>query len=273
MLYDCHTHTIHSDGKNSTAEICASAIKKGVGGITVTDHANMNFYMERDTYKKINESIKSAEEAKEKFGGQLNILTGVELGEYTIAPKKAEEILSLDCFDAILCSVHFVPQAGWSLAYNRIDFQNNMTTNEEINEYLDLYLDLLSETVDAFDFDILAHIHCPVRYISGKWGRKSNIMLFEEKIARILQKIIKRDIALELNTARLFDERGSCNFHLDEILTLYRKLGGRMVTLGSDAHSKEGIANNFSSAALLLKKCGFNSIFYFEKRKAKEIII
>ena len=273
MLYDCHTHTTHSDGKNSTIEMCTSAIEKGLGGITVTDHANMNFYMERDTLKNIKESIKSIEEIKEKFRGQLNILRGVELGEYTVAPKKAEELLSLNCFDAILCSVHFVPKAGWSLAYNRIDFRNYMTRDEEINEYLDLYFDLLSETVDAFDFDVLAHIHCPVRYISGKWGRKSNIMLFEDKISRILEKIIKRNIALELNTIRLFDEEGSCNFCLDKILALYKKLGGSMVTLGSDAHSKEGIAKNFSSAALLLKKCGFNSICYFEKRKAKEILI
>ena len=146
------------------------------------------------------------------------MLRGIELGEYTVAPKKAEEVLALNSFDAILCAVHFVPKAGWSMPYNRIDFQNAMLKDEEINEYLDYYFDLLSETVDAFDFDILAHIHCPVRYISGKWGRKSNIMLFEDKIAKILEKIVKRNIALEINTVYLRDKDGNYNFSLDKIL-------------------------------------------------------
>lgn len=270
MYYDCHMHTTNSDGKNTVHEMCVSAIEKGVSGITITDHADMNFYMERDTLNRIKASIEDVTSAREEFGDKLKILKGIELGEYTIAPKMAEEVLSLNCFDAVLCSVHFVPKAGWSLSYNRIDFQNNMTTDDEINEYIDYYFDLLSETVDAFDFDILAHIHCPVRYISGKWGRKSDIMLFEDKICGILEKIIKRNIALELNTVRLKNEEGKYNFSLDKILSLYKQLGGKMVTFGSDAHNEAGVGRNFDEARALLKECGFDSVYYFENRKPVE---
>lgn len=272
MLYDCHTHSTNSDGKNSIDELCLSAIEKSMSGITITDHADMNFYNERNTYERIKNSIKETEDAKEKYKGKLKVFKGIELGEYTVSPKKADEVLSLNAYDAILCSVHYVPKGGWFLAYNRIDFQNNMT-DDEMYEYIDYYFDLLSETVDAFDFDILAHIHCPVRYITGKWGRKSNIMLFEDKICAILEKIIKRNIALELNTVRFKDQNGNYNFSLDKILCLYKELGGKMVTLGSDAHNKDGVGRSFDDALSLLKMCGFSIYYYFENRKPIEIAI
>ncbi len=273
MFVDCHTHSTNSDGRNSVDELCLSAIEKGIGGILITDHADMNFYNERNTYERIKKLIADVSKAKAKYDGKLKILTGIELGEYTIAPQKAEEVLSLGGFDAVLCSVHYVPKAGWFLAYNRIDFRQFMQTDEEINEYISLYFDLLSETVDAFDFDILAHIHCPVRYITGKWGRNSDIMIFEDKIRIILEKIIKRNIALELNTVYLKDDKGKYNFSLDKILCMYKELGGKMVTLGSDAHEEESVGENFSEAMSLLKMCGFDSFYYFENRKPKEILI
>lgn len=273
MFFDCHTHTVNSDGKNTVWDMCDSATNKGISGITITDHANINFYKDLDTFNKIKQSIADTTEAKEKFRGKLKVLKGIELGEYTYAPKKADEVLSLGCFDAVLCSVHLVPKAGWSLAYNRIDFSDPSISDNDINEYIKLYFDLLSETVDCFDFDILAHIQCPARYITGKFGRKTNVMLFEEKIGEILEKIIKRNIALEINTAWFCDDFGNINFQTEEILKLYKSLGGKMITLGSDAHTESAVARNFSEASALIKKCGFNSLCYFENRQPREILM
>ena len=272
MLFDCHSHSLRSDGESTVDELCAKSIEKGLDGLMITDHANMNYYNEKNTYESMIRSLADTEQAQEKYRGRLKVLKGIELGEYGVAPKKAEEVLSIGGYDAILGSVHLVPKAGWSLTYNRIDFRCTMT-DEQIYEYIDCYFDLLSETVDAFDFDILAHIHCPVRYITGVWGRESNIMLFEDKICGILEKIVKRDIALELNTAYLIGKDGKCNFSLDKILTLYKQLGGKMVTLGSDTHNTENVARNFLDATKLLKACGFESAYYFENRCPKEYLI
>jgi len=273
MFYDCHMHTTNSDGRNSTLEMCESAIEKGLDGIIITDHADMNFYNERNTYERIKKSMNYISIAQKKYEGKLNVLKGIELGEYTIAPKKAEEVLSLNCFDAVLCSVHYVPKAGWFLAYNRIDFSDETISDDDINEYLKLYSELLSETVDCFDFDILSHIQCPVRYTTAKHKRKTDIRIYEDKICEILEKIIKRNIALEINTAVFGVDYEKYNMQSEFILNLYKSMGGKMVTLGSDAHSIAGISTNFTTAAKMLKKCGFESIYYFENRQAKEIFI
>ena len=53
MIYDSHMHTVNSDGRSTIAEMCQSAVEKGVSGIAITDHADMNFYESRDTYNRI----------------------------------------------------------------------------------------------------------------------------------------------------------------------------------------------------------------------------
>ena len=273
MLFDCHTHSTNSDGKNSVEEMCVSAIEKGIDGITITDHADMNFYNEHNIYEKIKKSMQDISDAQKKHSGKLKIFKGIELGECILAPQRAKEILNADSYDAVLCSVHYVPKAGWFMPYSKIDFQDPAITDDFIEEYIGLYFDLLSETIDICDFDILAHIHCPARYIIGKHGRECNIMIFEDKIREILKKIIDRNISLELNTARMYVDGQMRNFRLKEVLEIYKQLGGKLITLGSDAHSVPYVSNNFNLATELLKECGFNSICYYEQRKAKEVQI
>ena len=186
MLFDSHMHTTHSDGRSTVTEMCESAIAKGIAGITLTDHADMNFYESRDTYNRIKDAIANYRRAQLKYEDQLEVMCGVELGEYLYAPENAKRILNLTFYDCILCSVHLVPAARWDKPYNRIVFSED-GTDEELRDYLRLYFDLLSDTVDAFDFNVLAHIACPVRYMTTKYGRPTNVLEFEAKIREILK--------------------------------------------------------------------------------------
>ena len=44
MLCDSHMHTTNSDGRSTITKMCQTALDMGVAGITITDHADMNFY-------------------------------------------------------------------------------------------------------------------------------------------------------------------------------------------------------------------------------------
>ena len=264
MFYDSHTHTLNSDGRNTVDEMCDTAIKKGIFGISITDHADMNFFFERNTLEKINKSIADIEAAKCMFGDQLKIFSGVELGEYLYNPILAKKVLSSNEFDTILCSVHYLPDGKWSVPYNRVNFATE-GTDEENHQYIDQYFDLLLKTVSAFDFNVLAHIICPARYMTHKYGRITDIMKCKDKICLILKEIIKKQAALELNSIGLNTKPYAKQY--EEVLRLYRELGGRLITIGSDAHSAEGIAVNFDLAKQILESCGFTSYCYFEKKE------
>lgn len=264
-MFDTHMHTLNSDGKQTVDDMCLQAVEKGFGGITITDHADMNFYESRNHLERIGNGIREIAAAKEKYADRLKVLCGVELGEYLYAPENAKKILALTDYDAILCSVHLVPAARWEQPYNRIPFSED-GSDEELVDYLKLYLDLLSDTIDAFDFDILAHLSCPVRYMTGLHERKTDIMMFEPKLREILQKLIDRNIALEWNTGGLNPRFHFCNIQNDEIFALYKSMGGNLVSLGSDAHIPVGICHKFNESKESLKKLGFEYYYYFENR-------
>lgn len=44
-------------------------------------------------------------------------------------------------------------------------------------------------------------------------------------------------------------------------------MGGRMITLGSDAHLAQNASTHFDDAVKMLKEIGFDSVYYFKKRK------
>ena len=89
----------------------------------------------------------------------------------------------------------------------------------------------------------------------------------------ILEKIIKRNIALEYNTGGLNEKCHFCNVQNEELFTLYKSLGGKLVTVGSDAHHAVGIGLTFKTATDHLKKLGFDSVYYYENRKPQMIKI
>ena len=264
MLYDSHMHTVNSDGRSTVEQMCRSAVEKGVSGITITDHADMNFYESRDTYNRIKEANRQNRLAQEAWEGKLEVTCGVELGEYLYEPDSARKILGLMDYDEVLCSIHLVPAARWEKPYNRIDFAND-GTDEELIDYMRLYFDLLSDTVDAFDFHVLAHIACPVRYMTTKHGRPTDAMRFEPKIREILQKIIDRGIALEWNSAGLRQN--------EEIFALYYSMGGRLVTLGSDAHHHEDVGRGFENFRTALRSCGFTHYHYYKNGRPQPVAL
>lgn len=58
-----------------------------------------------------------------------------------------------------------------------------------------------------------------------------------------------------------------------EILKKYYKMGGRLITMASDAHIAENASNNFEKAIKAIKEIGFENICYFQNRKVNKIKI
>ena len=58
-----------------------------------------------------------------------------------------------------------------------------------------------------------------------------------------------------------------------DILKRYLELGGKIITLGSDAHFAEDICSDFDTAIKELKEIGFKEITTFKNRKPSFIKI
>lgn len=266
---DMHTHSESShDSVCRIADMYTAQLAAGTEIFAVTDHFDTASYTDYDVFTPIltaRDTVRALNDAN----GNENILAGVEISEGFWYPEQIEKLLKLTDYDVIIGSVHLVKYKKLTYAYSQIDFSK--LARETVAEYLDAYFDDILTMIETTDFDILAHLTCPLRYINGKFGLGVDIAAYSVKIDEILHRIIKKGIALEVNTSS-YDTLGDF-MPAKAILQKYHDVGGYLLTLGSDAHTAENASVNFDKALEAVKKIGFDCIYFFKNRKPHKINI
>lgn len=267
--FDMHTHSNNShDGKFSVTDMAKSAKINGIDGICITDHCDVFLAGIENVEYHTQKSVKEAIAADNKYG--VRVLHGVEIGESWWNKEFANKMLNFCNYDAIIGSVHSIDCENWNMPYSRIDFSG--WSDDELYSFMSIYFDNMNKMLDFLDCDILAHLTCPLRYINGKYGKNIDLLRFCGEINDILGIIIKRRIALEINTSET-DRALNATMPYEWIIDMYVKLGGNIVTIGSDAHIASDVGKGFDKAMEILKKIGLKSYFYFENRKPIECFL
>ena len=248
--------------------MCLAAINAGFSGISITDHYNADSCISGSTYSKILASVGEARLLKEKYSSQLAIFTGIEVGEGFRKPDYTTRLLNAIKPDIVIGSVHDVFMNNMPRNLSRMDF--SALTDEEAYEVIKVYFAELVRVATETDYDVLAHLTLPLRYTNGKYGKKLTLDAFSKDIEKILSIIIKKEKALEINTSE-FDHQLFDFMPGKDILRKYYGMGGRLITIGTDAHKSENIAVGFNEAKALLKEIGFDSYYYYKKRKPVKI--
>ncbi len=265
-MYDCHIHSINShDGRESIEDICKHAIKIGLSGIAISDHTLPQPYG-FEIYENIKKSIEETRLFAEKYKGKLTVITAFESDDRT-APDGLKPFYDMNP-DFVLGSVHstMIFEHHFShTPYKSLYDQSDIIPDEIIEEFLVLYYKTLEKKAGE-DIDSIAHITYPFRYLNGTSNRNYKTEKYLHLMEPVLKKIIDTDKCLELNTsgkAKSWNEFMPDKF----ILRRYYEMGGRDLTLGSDAHGCENLAVGFKEARELLTSIGFTHATYFLKRK------
>lgn len=257
MTCDLHVHSCFSfDGTASPEEICRSARKKGVGILALTDHCDMTDGPEGiSAYLAREQELKEAWAALDRTG--LQLLYGVELGNPHEYPGRTEAFLAERKFDFILGSVHFLPDGSdiYLLPYR---------DREEIDEMFRLHFLSMQKLAAYGGFDSLAHMDYPVRKLQGKIPG-TGMLAYRKLMEPVLELLVQKNIALEINTRGTYDWQKRVGPE-DWVLQCYRRMGGRYVTIGSDAHVPGSVGAGFAEAAAALKRTGFDSYTVYKDR-------
>ena len=265
MICDMHIHSeVSHDGRESVDDIAKSCIEKRISVFAITDHCDIQEIGQTDVFGLACKSVENAIKAKEKYKDKVKVLVGIEIGEAILNLDYTNRLLNFFDFDVVIGSVHGIRYKGNDGSYSQIDFST--FTDKMLNDYMSLYFDELLETLQSIKFDIMAHLTCPLRYINGKYSRGVDSRNYEKQITKILDYIIKNQIAMEINTSGVNDDFTGLMPDL-WIIEKYKKMGGNLITLGSDAHIKERVANGFDKVIPILKDMGFDTLCYFEKRQ------
>ncbi|MBE6904455.1 MAG: histidinol-phosphatase HisJ family protein [Ruminococcaceae bacterium] len=260
MLYfDNHIHTEFSfDSQEKMENACLFALDKKMGGISFTDHFDCNYPKEERI--NLTEYKRAFDICKEKFP---NIYLGVEIAQPFENEELYKQALNFCDYDIILMSLHNNPQ------YEDFYFLDYSKLNTR--ELLERYFDILLKMVETFDFDVLTHLDYPFRYISS-FSNQPDVDEFNEQIDKILKAVIEKNKVIEVNTSNLY--KGIMRTLPEySIVERYAALGGKTVSLGSDAHCAQNIGNGFENVLTALKKCKIDNICFFEKRNRIDVEI
>ena len=287
---DFHTHcNFSTDSKATPESMLEGAIKKGLTHLCLTDHMDLDYpgtteekpLFEFDPFRyfcllsplkenypeliaKANSlhcSLYPDSVPRERF----HLSIGVELGLRPNRPdlnKRMHQLLSDYPFDFVLGSVHLL---GNEDPYYEEYWQTHAVSPKEI---LRTYFNDMLASLKGYDnFDSLGHLDYLIRYIPASLGAKDYVYgEFKEVLDEILKILIRKDKALEINTAGLV--KGLSCFHPKaEIVTRYLELGGKLLTIGSDGHSPEMIAAEFQKTEEMLAALGVKGYYVYRNRK------
>ena len=194
---------------------------------------------------------------RSEYGDLIEIAFGIEMGQPHIAWNESQDIVRSYPFDFIIASYHKVN----GLDLSKYDYSS-------AGNLLDEYLDGLEEISQTCDFDVLGHLDLPRRY-SSRQGFPVEAESRMDKVGCILENAIRRGRGIEVNTSTR--REGKAPMPGDAILSLYKKLGGSIITVGSDAHRTEDIAVPYADAENLIRAAGFTEISVFMGRKATQV--
>lgn len=269
ITYDCHMHSNFStDSTTPMIEQVKKAIALGLKGICITDHMDYEFPKEQMDSEIIytgnpfefnwSEYKKTVHQLQSEYL-DFNLLLGVECGLQATSSviEKNRELSRDKDLDYLIGSLHLVDRKD--------PYYSQFWEGQEPSFCIRRYFEQLYDNLLLFsEMDSLGHFDYIVRYAPNSFFYSP--MEYRDIIEELLHYIIRKDIALEINSSGL-KSTPHPNPHKD-ILALYKELGGEAVTIGSDAHNPEFIGYSFGQIETLLKHIGFTEYYTFQKRKA-----
>lgn len=258
MLTDYHLHTNNSfDGSQTIDQLCQAAIARGLDAIAVTDH--MDIYGDKPYGYILNceACFRDLEYAQNRYGSILSIAKGIELGQPMRNPKEAEAFLQDWPVDFIIGSIHNLEDDKdvGEYDFHKVSFDGVFTR----------YLDFLADYAENYEYDVLGHVTYPMRYYYLQNGYCPDPMRWKKQFERIFYAVIHREKGIEFNTSSLARGKGLL-LPGEDLLTLYRHMGGSILTTGSDAHVAFETGVTAVRGIQILKKLGFRYVTTFKNR-------
>lgn len=251
MFFDCHIHSTFSTDSTMLIEDAIKTSKEKGLGMIVTDHMDLNYPIEGNFIFDCNKYFLEYEKYRSD-----DFLIGIELGLRDDCIEQNKLLISSYPFDYVIGSIHVV---------DNIDiFQPGFYENRDKKESYLHYLNYMYKCIKESDFfDSLGHINYVTRY-----AKYDDAELYYDDFREIIDEILKliayREKAIEINTRRLENTVTAQNMF--NVLKRFKELGGKYVTIGSDAHRTDSIGSNFDIAHKLANEANLK-IVYFKNRE------
>ena len=263
-LADYHIHSEFSpDSQEPIEAICRRALELNMAEIAITDHCEFPM-MEKTPWPDFDKRNEEIARCRELFP-DLRIICGIELGQPYYDYPLLDKLMSEQEFDFIIGSTHH--RAA------RIDYKTIEINEDNFAELFYEYIENEKLLTDTVDFDVIGHIDYFFKYCPADIVRRHPPESFRDEFCELFEMIVKKGCGIEINCSGLRMPSVENTLPSVELLRLYKKCGGKTVTVGSDGHSLRSAFSGIAQGYENLRAAGFESVARFNKRQVEYVQI
>ena len=263
-LADDHVHSCAGsiDAPASVLELCASAVELRLARLCFTEHLDFLPALPSYGYYQITRVTRAIEEARARYGGVLEIRMGLEVEYESGYEAEIPGVLAGLPVDFILGAVHTF-RGKHFIAYR--DEGLCVLPPEELGELYRHYFAEYRRLLRAGLVDCLAHLDYPAK-VGLRTADGAPAPGYAEELDETLALAVTMGVGLEINTGKT--RVGGALAAPEAAVRRYVALGGRILTLGSDTHRREHLADGLPLGRDVLRRAGLNYQTVFRQRQA-----
>ena len=254
---DAHMHTDLSPDSTVPIDVYAeAAIEHGVAEIAITDHVDFAPGTPAYRYASFSDRERSVRDAAERWSQRgVAIRFGVEITWDSAYESEIRDHLARNAYDFVIGSVHIYRGSQYAA-----DNVAGWVAGRSIREIVAPYFDEVAAGARTGLFDAMGHIDFVKRFLVPH-VTTADLARAPELYDPMLAALVESGTALEINTSGLRTPAEE-TFPSPTIVARFHEMGGRAVTVGSDAHTAESfawaLADGYESAA----GAGFSSLAF-----------
>jgi histidinol-phosphatase (PHP family) len=251
---DTHMHTAFSPDSNVLLELyAAQAAEFGIREIAITDHVDFLPGAPAYRYFDYNVRRKVIGDAAERWAGKVAIRHGVEITYESRHEEEIGEYLRKHPFDYSIGSVHVVSDSPYARA--RIE---TFVSGKTVAEAVAPYFAEVEAAIRSGMFDTVGHLDQCKRWLRP-WFPPADFATIPASYEPLLAALVDSGTALEVNSSGLrYPEHET--YPAAWVVARFHELGGRRVTVGSDAHLPQSFAFGLEEAAEIVAAAGFDRL-------------
>ena len=251
-MFDQHVHSNFSFDSNEELENYINVSNKN--DIVTTEHLDfanpiINYEDSSINYLKYIEEITSL---NKKYSNKF--FSGIEIGYTQKSEKKIKDFLKNKNFNLKLLSIHQNENYDYMCVNKKL-----ISLEVLVKEYFEQMIQALESSIE---FNVLAHFEYGLRMIDISVIEFDN--LASVFLNKIIELIVKKEIAFEVNTKSMYKYKKENLYSY--MIEKYLKKGGKLFTLGSDAHNIKDYAYKFDEATKFLLNKNIKEIILFKDK-------
>jgi len=255
-MFDFHMHsTVSCDGHDCPAKMIAAAQKAGLREICFTDHVDDDPLGDSSSLQYRLEDYEAA--YSRLTAPDLKLRFGMEFGMLANNTAFAAQRTRERNYDFIIGSVHFADNVDVYFP----EYWEGKTVFQAERIYLQTILDCVTA---HDDFDVLGHL----TFLSKARRHPTHIPIcledHREVVTEIMKVLVSKGKGMEINTSGV--DRCGAYLPAPEYLRLFKELGGKIVTVGSDAHDAKRVGQYCHEACRIVQDI-FGYVCTFENRE------